>query len=323
MMSDHNSSDLALQRQEMSIENVSLGLVPQGQKASDYDNSDPHSRRVLFNRRTLRGEWLIPAWIEANAGYLKEEGIDFEESFALYPKGSLIPDQPEKVLPSRKALWIKASSRGLVDELSKLLMSKGFTKDLVQAVCYCARYQARPTQKHLKEVKRIFKYLKVPLNMELCIQRLHALNITAVQNADPSRMPDTPKSILEGYSSLVININVERAQTSRYGFNYKQSVVLRLSLAIKQSLATPYNTHGQSTSHTLYHFIKEQVENGQTVVTATSIPFKCSIYESNKSRKLKNYRTKYSLTSELKLQDNAKDDKLVKDIRSQDSAKTE
>ncbi|GJR43281.1 hypothetical protein Tco_1311384 [Tanacetum coccineum] len=40
-MSDHNSSDLAPQRQEMSVENVSLGLVPQGQKASDYDNSDP------------------------------------------------------------------------------------------------------------------------------------------------------------------------------------------------------------------------------------------------------------------------------------------
>ncbi|GKA16623.1 retrovirus-related pol polyprotein from transposon TNT 1-94 [Tanacetum coccineum] len=40
-MSDHNSSDLAPQRQEMSIENVSSGLVPQGQKASDYDNSDP------------------------------------------------------------------------------------------------------------------------------------------------------------------------------------------------------------------------------------------------------------------------------------------
>ncbi|GJZ84552.1 retrovirus-related pol polyprotein from transposon TNT 1-94 [Tanacetum coccineum] len=35
------SSDLAPQRQEMSVENVSSGLVPQGQKASDYDNSDP------------------------------------------------------------------------------------------------------------------------------------------------------------------------------------------------------------------------------------------------------------------------------------------
>ncbi|GJY56893.1 hypothetical protein Tco_0456008 [Tanacetum coccineum] len=45
MMSDHNSSDLAPQRQEMSIENVSSGLVPQGQKASDYDNSDPEPPR--------------------------------------------------------------------------------------------------------------------------------------------------------------------------------------------------------------------------------------------------------------------------------------
>ncbi|GJU46316.1 retrovirus-related pol polyprotein from transposon TNT 1-94 [Tanacetum coccineum] len=41
MMSDHNSLDLAPQRQEISVENVSSGLVPQGQKASDYDNSDP------------------------------------------------------------------------------------------------------------------------------------------------------------------------------------------------------------------------------------------------------------------------------------------
>ncbi|GJW61068.1 putative RNA-directed DNA polymerase [Tanacetum coccineum] len=40
--------------------------------------------------------------------------------------------------------------------------------DLVQAVCYCACYQARPTQKHLKEVKRIFKYLKGTINMGLC-----------------------------------------------------------------------------------------------------------------------------------------------------------
>ncbi|GKG06886.1 hypothetical protein Tco_0329855, partial [Tanacetum coccineum] len=41
MMSDHNSSDLAPQRQEMFVENVFSGLVPQGKKVSDYDNSDP------------------------------------------------------------------------------------------------------------------------------------------------------------------------------------------------------------------------------------------------------------------------------------------
>ncbi|GKF30528.1 hypothetical protein Tco_0100326, partial [Tanacetum coccineum] len=41
MMSDHNSSDLAPQRQETSVANVTSGLVPQQQKASDYDNPDP------------------------------------------------------------------------------------------------------------------------------------------------------------------------------------------------------------------------------------------------------------------------------------------
>ncbi|GJU40002.1 retrovirus-related pol polyprotein from transposon TNT 1-94 [Tanacetum coccineum] len=41
MMSDHNSLDLVPQQQEMSVENVSSGLIPQGQKATDYDNSDP------------------------------------------------------------------------------------------------------------------------------------------------------------------------------------------------------------------------------------------------------------------------------------------
>ncbi|GKF85279.1 hypothetical protein Tco_0250177, partial [Tanacetum coccineum] len=34
-------SDLAPQRQKMSVENVSSCLVPQGHKASDYDNSGP------------------------------------------------------------------------------------------------------------------------------------------------------------------------------------------------------------------------------------------------------------------------------------------
>nr|GFB54002.1 hypothetical protein [Tanacetum cinerariifolium] len=39
--------------------------------------------------------------------------------------------------------------------------------DIVQAVCFCARYQSRPTEKHLKEVKRIFRYLRGTVNMGL------------------------------------------------------------------------------------------------------------------------------------------------------------
>ncbi|GJU74714.1 retrovirus-related pol polyprotein from transposon TNT 1-94 [Tanacetum coccineum] len=32
--------------------------------------------------------------------------------------------------------------------------------DIVHATCLCARYQAKPTEKHLKEDKRIFRYLQ-------------------------------------------------------------------------------------------------------------------------------------------------------------------
>ncbi|GKE76302.1 hypothetical protein Tco_1542422 [Tanacetum coccineum] len=39
--------------------------------------------------------------------------------------------------------------------------------DIVHATCLCARYQAKPTEKHLKEVKRIFRYLWGTVNMGL------------------------------------------------------------------------------------------------------------------------------------------------------------
>ncbi|GJT97729.1 hypothetical protein Tco_1093247 [Tanacetum coccineum] len=36
-------------------------------------------------------------------------------------------------------------------KIGSLIYLTSSRPDLVQAVCYCARYQARPTQKHLKE----------------------------------------------------------------------------------------------------------------------------------------------------------------------------
>nr|GEY81889.1 ribonuclease H-like domain-containing protein [Tanacetum cinerariifolium] len=43
--------------------------------------------------------------------------------------------------------------------------------DIVHATCLCARYQAKPTEKHLKEVKRIFRYLRGTVNTSLCQSR--------------------------------------------------------------------------------------------------------------------------------------------------------
>nr|GEW91222.1 retrovirus-related Pol polyprotein from transposon TNT 1-94 [Tanacetum cinerariifolium] len=41
--------------------------------------------------------------------------------------------------------------------------------NIVHATCLCARYQAKPTEKHLKEVKRIFRYLRGTANTAIAI----------------------------------------------------------------------------------------------------------------------------------------------------------
>nr|GEW10870.1 hypothetical protein [Tanacetum cinerariifolium] len=52
----------------------------------------------------------------------------------------------------------------MVGELMYLTASR---PDIVHATCYCARYQAKPTEKHLTAVKRIFRYLKDTIHMGL------------------------------------------------------------------------------------------------------------------------------------------------------------
>ncbi|GJV44253.1 retrovirus-related pol polyprotein from transposon TNT 1-94 [Tanacetum coccineum] len=124
-------------------------------------------------------------------GYAQEEGIDFEESFALVarleaeevyvaqPDRFVDPDHPEKVYRLRKALYgLKQAPRAWngkrtkqgttnatkpkldadlsgepVDQtdyrskIGSLMYLTASRPDIVQAVCYCARYQARPTEK--------------------------------------------------------------------------------------------------------------------------------------------------------------------------------
>ncbi|GJU33783.1 retrovirus-related pol polyprotein from transposon TNT 1-94 [Tanacetum coccineum] len=74
--------------------------------------------------------------------------------------------------------------------------------DLVQAVCYCARYQAKPTIKHLKEVKIIFRYLKGTINMELWYPKDSGFELTAFSNADHARCLDTRKITSRGIQFL-------------------------------------------------------------------------------------------------------------------------
>ncbi|GJW64988.1 retrovirus-related pol polyprotein from transposon TNT 1-94 [Tanacetum coccineum] len=87
-------------------------------------------------------------------------------------------------------------------KIGSLMYLTSSRPDLVQAVCYCARYQARPTQKHLKEVKRIFKYLKGTINMGLWYPKDFGFELIAFSDADHAGCLDTRKSTSGGIQFL-------------------------------------------------------------------------------------------------------------------------
>ncbi|GKF45168.1 hypothetical protein Tco_0131720, partial [Tanacetum coccineum] len=66
--------------------------------------------------------------------------------------------------------------------------------DIVHDTCLCARYQAKPTEKHLKEVKRIFRYLQGTINTGLWYTKDSGFELTGFSDADYARCKDTFKS---------------------------------------------------------------------------------------------------------------------------------
>ncbi|GKB89357.1 hypothetical protein Tco_0961629 [Tanacetum coccineum] len=66
--------------------------------------------------------------------------------------------------------------------------------ELVFTVCMCARYQAKPTEKNLHAVKRIFRYLRGTINMGLWNLKDSCVSLIAFANADHAGYQDTKKS---------------------------------------------------------------------------------------------------------------------------------
>nr|GEZ08386.1 putative ribonuclease H-like domain-containing protein [Tanacetum cinerariifolium] len=70
--------------------------------------------------------------------------------------------------------------------------------DIVHATYICARYQAHPTEKHLKKVKRIFRYLRGTVNMGLWYTKDSGFKLTGFSDADYAGCKDTFKSTSGG-----------------------------------------------------------------------------------------------------------------------------
>ncbi|GJX94073.1 retrovirus-related pol polyprotein from transposon TNT 1-94 [Tanacetum coccineum] len=86
--------------------------------------------------------------------------------------------------------------------VGSLMYLKASRPDIVHAPCYYARYQARPIEKHLKEVKQIFRYLKNTIHMGLWYLKDTGFNLTAFSNPDHVGCLDTRKSTSGGIQFL-------------------------------------------------------------------------------------------------------------------------
>ncbi|GJV82767.1 retrovirus-related pol polyprotein from transposon TNT 1-94 [Tanacetum coccineum] len=89
--------------------------------------------------------------------------------------------------------------RGMIGTLMYLTSSR---PDLVFVVCMCARYQAKPTEKHLHAVKRIFRYLRGTINMGLWYLKDSCIALTAFADADHAGCQDTRKSTFRSMQLL-------------------------------------------------------------------------------------------------------------------------
>nr|GFB74296.1 ribonuclease H-like domain-containing protein [Tanacetum cinerariifolium] len=91
-------------------------------------------------------------------------------------------------------------------KIGSLMYLTSSRPEIVQAVCFCARYQSRPTKKHLKEVKRIFRYLRGIVNMGLWYPKGSTFELTAFSDANHAGCINSRKSTSEGIQFLGDNL---------------------------------------------------------------------------------------------------------------------
>ncbi|GJZ94280.1 retrovirus-related pol polyprotein from transposon TNT 1-94 [Tanacetum coccineum] len=180
--------------------------------------------------------------------------------------------------------------RSMVGALMYLTTSR---PDIVHATCYCARYQAKPTDKHLTAVKRIFWYLKDFISMGFWYPKDTGFELTAFSDSDHAGCLDSRKSTSGGiqfiggdklvswsskkqdctsmssaeaeYVSLFAccaQVLWLRTQLTDYGFHFDK---IPMYCDSKEAIALSCNPVQHSRTKHIdirYHFIKEKVEKG-------------------------------------------------------------
>nr|GEW25903.1 retrovirus-related Pol polyprotein from transposon TNT 1-94 [Tanacetum cinerariifolium] len=176
----------------------------------------------------------------------------------------------------------------MVGSLMYLTASRPY---IIHATFYCARYQARPTKKNLKEVKQIFQYVKNTIHIGLWYSKDIGFELTAFSDSDHIGGLDTSKSTFGGIQVLggdkliswsskkqdctfmstaeseYVSLSVCCAQIlwmktnlTYYGFHFDKILMYCDS---KAAIVISFNLVQHSCTKHIdgrYHFIKEHVE---------------------------------------------------------------
>nr|GFC34507.1 uncharacterized mitochondrial protein AtMg00810-like [Tanacetum cinerariifolium] len=78
--------------------------------------------------------------------------------------------------------------------IGTLLYLTASRPELQFAICMCARYQTRPTEKHVHSVKRIFRYLRGTVHRGLRYPKDSSVALTVFADADHAGCQDTRRS---------------------------------------------------------------------------------------------------------------------------------
>ncbi|GKB42321.1 retrovirus-related pol polyprotein from transposon TNT 1-94 [Tanacetum coccineum] len=159
--------------------------------------------------------------------------------------------------------------RGMIGSLMYLTSSR---PDLIYAVCLCARYQAKPTEKHLNADIDMSLTAYTDADHAGCqdtrcstsgsTQFLGDKLVTWSSNKKKSTAISSTKAEYIALSGCCAQILWMRSQLTDYGFQFNK---IHLYCDNKSAIAPCCNNVQHSRAKHIdvrYHFIKEQVENG-------------------------------------------------------------
>ncbi|GJY90826.1 hypothetical protein Tco_0506022 [Tanacetum coccineum] len=178
---------------------------------------------------------------------LKKYGIDLTDPIDTPMVDQLKLDEDLKGIPVDQTRF-----RGMVGSLMYLTASR---PDIVFVVCMCAKYQAKPTKKHLEAIKRVFRYLRGTIHMGLWYSKDNAMALTAYADADHAGCQDTRRSTSGSAQFLGEKLLKD------YEFEFNK---IHLYCDNKSAIALCCNNVQHSRSKHIdicYHFIRELVEN--------------------------------------------------------------